>query len=166
MIHTYILDKFIVPHLHFRMYTKFSIDSRVLNTIISDRSRRWARLCKIIVENCQISERKMAHIRNMKLRLSSNKPSSIQNMRKDERLHHMSSGYHEKPEEKWLMRIKETVKITLNFDETGRDFIILHYARFKCIWKRRPRRAYISNFIKIGQCAHLLPCVHLLSLFQ
>ena len=45
----------------------------------------------------------------------------------------MASGYHEKPEEKWLTQTKETVKITLNFDETGRDFIILHYARFKYI---------------------------------
>ena len=42
----------------------------------------------------------MVHIRDMKLRLSSNKPSSIQNMRKDEILHHMASGYHENPEEK------------------------------------------------------------------
>ena len=99
------------------------------------------------------------------MRFSSNELSSIRNTRNDERLHHMASVYHEKPEEKRLTRTKEIVKITLNFDETGRDLNILHFARFKYMWKWRQGRAYISNFIKIGQCAPLVPCVHLLDLF-
>ena len=48
-------------------------------------------------------------------------------------LHHMASGYHEKPEEKWLTRTRENVKITLNFDETGRGLIVLGSAKFRYI---------------------------------
>ena len=55
------------------------------------------------------------------------------NMLEHVTLHHMASGYHEKPEEKWLTRTRENVKITLNFDETGRGLIVLGSAKFRYI---------------------------------
>ena len=81
-------------------------------------------------------------------------------------LHHIAPGNGEKPEEKWSTRSMEIVKMSLNFDKTGRGLIILPYARFKYIWKRKPRRTRISNFIKIGQCEPCVPCVHLLDYFR
>ena len=81
-------------------------------------------------------------------------------------LHHIAPGNGEKPEEKRSTRSMEIVKMNLNFDKTGWGLIILPYARFKYIWKRKQRRARVSNFIKIGQCAPCGPCVHLLDYFR
>ena len=81
-------------------------------------------------------------------------------------LRHIAPGNREKTEEKWFTWSTEIVKMSLNFDKTGWGLIILPYARFIYIWKRRQRRARVSNFIKIGQCAPYLPCVHLLNYFR
>ena len=108
----------------------------------------------------------MAWLWDKMLWLTRNELILIRNMLIHVRLHHVASENHEKPGEKWLIRSTETIKIDLNFDKTGRDLIVFRFTKFRYIWKSRPRRPYISNFIKIGQCAPLVPCVHLLSLFQ
>ena len=137
-----------------------------LGYVISDRSRRLARLRKIIVEKRKFSAQMIAWLCDKILWFSINELISTRNMLMHVRLHHVASENLKKPGEKWSMRSRETIKIHLNFDETGRDLIVLRFAKFRHIWKSRPRRAYISNFIQIGQCAHLLPCVHLLTLFH
>ena len=83
-------------------------------------------------------------------------------MRKDEILHHLASGYHENPEEKWLTQTKEIVKRTLNFDKTGRDINILHYARFKYIWKETPNTVW-DWFQKIFSLPRSLSTNHMFS---
>ena len=91
---------------------------------------------------------------------------SMRNMLKHVRLHRIASGNHEKQGEKWLTWSQENFKMSLNFNEAETDLNMRASASFKHIWQRRPRRVYISNFSKIGLCAHLVPFVHLLSLFE
>ena len=55
------------------------------------------------------------------------------------------------------------LKNQYNFDLTERVFIIEVPSSFRYMLKRRPNRANISNFIKIGQCEPTLLFVHLLS---
>ena len=135
-------------------------------TSSSDRSRRSVRSCKKIVGKRDISAQKIAYSYNKTSWLSSNELLLIQNMRKHVVLHHITPGNGEKPEEKRSTRSMEIVKMNLNYDKTGWGLIILPYARFKYIWKRKQRRARVSNFIKIGPCAPCLPCVHLLDYFR
>ena len=140
--------------------------SLILKILISDRSQPWARSFWTIVEKRELSVQKTAWSYDKKSWLSRNILSYIRNLLKHVRLYHIASGNREKLGKKWLTRPRAILKRSPNFDEIETDLSFRVSESFKDIWKRRPRWAYISNFIKIGQCAPFLPCAHLLSLFQ